>query len=425
MRGGGGVGRFERDYMMKRGSDLIIGLDIGTSTVRTVVAEDDRDADSLKIIGTGTAPSEGIKKGIVIDMEGVSNSISRSIEDAEKTANVEINSVFAGVGGGEIRGCNSKGVAAVDAHEEVTEKDVARAIDAARAVSLPVEREIIHAIPRQFILDGHEGIRDAVGMSGVRLEAEVHLITGAVTAVQNIVKSINRAGLEVEDIVFDAVAGSLTVLSDDDKESGVLLIDLGGGKTTCLLFHRGAIAYSDVLPLGGDHVTNDISVALHVPLSAAGELKRTGGNALEGNIDPSEEVSIPGVAERRAARYSKRELARVIEYRLTEIFGVVKKRIANAGFRRMAGAGVILTGGGASLEGVAACAESLFDLPVRMGIPLNIAGLIELVANPEYATGVGVARYGYDCRRGGHVSRFRKRSLWGRMGKRIRALAGK
>lgn len=409
---------------MNNGSSLIIGLDVGTTKICTVVAEIDTTTRSVRVIGLGHAPSRGLRKGVVVDMDGAVESIVKSIEDAEKMANVEIHSVFAGITGGHIRSFNSRGVAAIGERGEITEKDVERAITAARAVSLPADREILHTIPREFTIDGQSGIKEPRGMSGVRLEAEAHIITGAITATQNIIKSINRAGFEVEDIVLESLASSISVLSEDEKNSGVLLVDIGGGTTDLVVFHGGSINQSHVLAVGGDHVTNDVSIALRVPITLAEEIKKAHGSAREDRVDPDEEMEIPTGADRLPSRYSTRELARVIELRMGEILSLVRRHVDRSGVRRLLGAGVVLTGGACLLDGTVELAEKIFNLPVRLGTPAGISGIAEALDSPLYATGAGLAQYGYRSRMEGKTPRFKVRSSFARVVNRVREWMG-
>jgi cell division protein FtsA len=395
---------------MNNGSSLIIGLDVGTTKICTVVAEIDKATRSVRVIGLGHAPSRGLRKGVVIDMDGAVESIVKSIEDAEKMANVEIHSVFAGITGGHIKSFNSRGVAAIGERGEITERDVERAVTAARAVSLPADREILHTIPQEFIIDGQNGIKEPKGMSGVRLEAEAHIITGAITATQNIIKSINRAGFEVEDIVLESLASSISVLSEDEKNSGVLLIDIGGGTTDFVVFHRGSINQSHVLAVGGDHVTNDVSIAMRVPITLAEEIKKAHGSAMEDRIDAEEEIKIPAGADRLPSRYSRRELAMVIELRMGEILSLVRRHLDRSGVRRILGSGVVLTGGACLLDGTAELAERIFNLPVRLGKPTGISGIAEALDSPLYATSAGLVQYGYRSRMEGKISRFKSKS---------------
>jgi cell division protein FtsA len=410
--------------IMNNGSSLIIGLDVGTTKICTVVAEIDRSTQSLRVIGLGHAPSRGLRKGVVVDMDKAVESILQSIEDAEKMANVEIHSVFAGVTGGHVKSFNSRGVAAIGELGEITGRDVEKAIAAARAVSLPADREILHTIPQEFTVDGQDGIKEPKGMSGVRLEAEAHIVTGAITATQNIIKSINRAGFEVEDIVLESLASSIAVLSEDEKNSGVLLIDIGGGTTDLVVFHRGSVNQSHVLAVGGDHVTNDVSVALRVPITLAEEIKKSHGSSMEDIVDPEEEIEIPTGPDRFPSSYSRRELARVIESRMEEIFFLVRKNLDRSGLRRFLGSGVVLTGGACLMDGTVQLAEKIFNLPVRLGTPKGIAGIAEALDSPLYATGAGLARYGYRSRMEGKVSRFRRRGRIAGIISRIRDWIG-
>jgi cell division protein FtsA len=410
---------------MNNGTSLIIGLDVGTTKICTVVAEADRTCDSVRIIGMGSAPSRGLRKGVVVDMDRAVESIIASVEDAEKMANVEIHTVFTSITGGHISSFNSRGVAAIGDGGEVTPRDVERALSAARAVSLPADREILHTIPLEFTVDGQAGIREPEGMTGVRLEAEAHIITGAITAAQNIIRSINKAGFEVEDIVLESLASSIAVLSEDEKNSGVLLLDMGGGTTDAVVFHRGILRYSRVLALGGDHVTNDISVGLRIPIAVAEEIKKSCGSTLEARVEPEETVEIPATPGRMPSRYSRRELARVIELRMSEILHLVRRQVDHTGLRRLLGSGVVLTGGACLVEGAVELAERIFDLPVRLGRPVGISGIAEALDSPAYATGAGLARYGCRSRREGRVSRFKKVGRMKKIAGRVREWLGR
>ena len=405
---------------MNNGSSLIIGLDVGTTKICTVVAEVDKETKSVRVIGLGHAPSRGLRKGVVVDMDGVVESITHSIEDAEKMANVEIHSVFAGITGGHVKSINSRGVAAIGEGGEITARDVERALNAARAVSLPADREVLHTIPQEFTVDGQAGIKEPEGMAGVRLEAEAHIITGAISAAQNIIKSINKAGFEVEDIIVESLASGIAVLTEDDKNSGVLMIDIGGGTTDFVAFHRGSLRQSNVLAVGGDHVTNDISIALRLPITLAEEVKITYGCAREDHVDPEDEIELPAAAGRPPVRYSRRELARVIELRMVEILSLVRKQVDRSGLRRLLGAGVVLTGGASLMEGAVELAEKVFDLPVRLGKPSGISGISEVLDSPVYATGAGLAQYGYRCRIEGRRSRFTRQGRFAKLVSRMR-----
>ena len=405
-------------------NDLIIGLDVGTTKICTVVAEADRETGGVRVLGVGEARSRGLRKGIVIEMSKAVKAVAESVEKAEKAANVEIHSVFAGISGGHIQSLNSRGVAAVE-EEEITPRDVERAIRAAKAVSLPEGREILHTIPREFVVDGQRGIREPVGMTGVRLEAEVHIVTGAVSAVQNVVSAINRAGFEVEDIVLETIASGISVLTEEEKRSGVLLIDIGGGTTDFVVFRKEALVLSDVLAVGGDHVTNDVSVAFRLPISQAEAAKISFGTAMETGVDAGEEFEVEPVDGKPPLRFSRRELAHVIGLRMEEIFSLVRRSVDRPGHGEFLGAGVVLTGGGALLSGVVECAEEVFRLPVRLGSPSGFSGLSEVLDNPAYATGTGLARYGYRYRKEGGVSRFMGRGFWRKIADRMRRWFGR
>ncbi len=406
---------------MDNGSELIIGLDIGTTKICTVVAEREREGEGIRVIGISNVPSHGLRKGIVVDMERTVESIVNSIEDAEKKANVQIHSVFAGIAGGHIKSFNSRGLAAVEDGSEIASRDIQRAIKAAKAVSLPANREILHTIPQEFTIDGQGGVKDPRGLSGVRLEADVHIITGAITPAQNVIKSINRAGFEVEDIVLESLASSISVLTEDEKKSGVILIDIGGGTTDFVILQDGVIKLSNVLAVGGDHVTNDISVALRLPISKAEEVKVKYGCALEERVAPGEEFEFsPGMAGVQQ-RYSRRDLARVIELRMDEMLSLVKLQLDRSGLEQFLGAGLVLTGGASLLDGAIELAERVFGLPVRLGKPIGFSGIKEVLDNPIYATGTGLAQYGYRCRKDGKASRFKGRGIFRSILNRMRS----
>ena len=358
-----------------RGRQLITGLDVGTTKICCVIAEWS-SIGTLDIVGVGTSPSRGLRKGVVVNIDSTVESIKQAVGDAEEMAGVEISSVIAGVAGGHIRGVNSRGVVAVSGkHREVSPADVERALDAARAINLPQDREIIHALPQTYLVDDQDGVKEPLGMSGVRLEVEVHLVTGATTSVRNVVRSVNRAGLQVQDIVLEPLASAEAVLSEEEKELGILLIDLGGGTTDVALFRDGAVWYTGILPLGGDHISNDVAVGLRTPTADAEELKKRHGCALTALVREDEVISVPSVGGRKARELTK------------------------AGLEDAAAAGVVVTGGTAIMQGVPELAEQIFDLPVRRGVPTGIGGLHDVVQSPIHATGVGLALYGARGRR--------------------------
>lgn len=384
-----------------RGRQLIAGLDVGTTKICCVIAEWS-SIGTLDVVGVGTSPSRGLRKGVVVNIDSTVESIKQAVADAEEMAGVEIANVIAGVAGGHIRGANSRGVVAVSGkHREVSAADVERALDAARAINLPQDREIIHALPQTYVVDDQDGVKEPLGMSGVRLEVEVHLVTGATTSVRNVVRSVNRAGLQVQDIVLEPLASAEAVVSDEEKELGILLIDLGGGTTDVALFRDGAVWYTGILPLGGDHISNDVAVGLRTPTAEAEELKKRLGCALTSLVREDEIISVPSVGGRKARELSRQILSEIIQPRVEEIFTLVARELAKAGLEDAAAAGVVVTGGASILQGVPELAEQVFDLPVRRGLPTGIGGLSDVVQSPIYATGVGLALYGARGRRSG------------------------
>ncbi len=373
---------------------LIVGLDIGTSKVVAIVGEVSGD-DSVDIIGIGSHPSRGLKKGVVVNIESTVASIQRAIEEAELMAGCQIHSVYTGIAGSHIKSLNSHGIVAIKDHE-VGASDVERVIDAAKAVAIPADQKILHVLPQEFIIDNQEGIREPVGMSGVRLEAKVHMVTGAVSAAQNITKCVARCGLETEDVILEQLASSHAVLTDDEKELGVCIIDIGGGTTDIAIFTGGAIRHTAVIPIAGDQVTNDIAVALRTPTQFAEEIKIKYACALRQLINQDETIEVPSVGEREPRRLSRQILADVVEPRYSELFELVQAEIRRSGFESIIAAGMVITGGGSKMEGVIELAEEVFHMPVRQGMPQHIKGLVDVVKNPIYATGVGLLLYGKD-----------------------------
>jgi cell division protein FtsA len=343
----------------------------------------------------GSAASRGLRKGVVVNIEFTVEAIKQAIAEAEQMAGVEVSAVYAGVAGGHIRGLNSRGVVAVSGRDrEVTAADVERAVEAARAINVPQDREIIHVLPQTFVVDDQDGIREPVGMSGVRLEVEAHIVTGAVTSVQNVIRSVNRAGLTVQDVVLEPLASAEAVLFPDEKELGIVLIDIGGGTTDVALFRDGAIWHTAILPLGGDHITNDIAVGLRTPAADAEDLKRRYGCALTALVPAEETVDVPSVGGRKPRQLSRQILSEIVQPRVEEIFTLVARDLAKAGFQDAATAGVVVTGGTSIMEGIPELAEAVFDLPVRRGVPNGVGGLADVVRSPVYATGVGLVMYG-------------------------------
>ena len=370
---------------------LVVGLDIGTSKVVAIVGEL-QDDNSVEVIGFGMHPSRGLKKGVVVNIESTVTSIQRAVEEAELMAGCEIHSVYAGIAGSHVRSLNSHGIVAIR-DREVARTDVERVIDAARAVAIPADQKILHVLPQEFIIDGQEGIREPIGMSGVRLEARVHMVTGAASAAQNIVKCVQRCGLEVEDIVLEQLASSYAVLTEDEKELGVCLVDIGGGTTDIAVFNSGAIRHTAVIPIAGDQVTNDIAISLRTPTQYAEEIKIKYACALSQLATADETIEVPSVGDRPSRRLARQTLAEVVEPRYEELFGLVRDELRRSGFDEMVAAGVVLTGGTAKMEGAVELAEEVFHMPVRLGLPQHVRGLGDVVRNPIHATGVGLLLY--------------------------------
>ena len=368
--------------------NLIVGLDIGTSKVVAIVGELTTNG-VIEVVGVGSHPSRGLKKGVVVNIDSTVQSIQRAVEEAELMAGCQIHSVFAGIAGSHVRSLNSHGIVAIR-DKEVAPGDVDRVIDAARAVAIPADQKILHILPQEFIIDHQEGIREPIGMSGVRLEAKVHIVTGAESAAQNIVKCVQRCGLEVEDIVLEQLASSYAVLADDEKELGVCLMDIGGGTTDIAVYAGGAIRHTAVIPIAGDQVTNDIAMTLRTPTKEAEELKLRHGCALRQLANPNEIIEVPGVGERAPRKLSRPMLAEVIEPRIEELYSLVQQELRRSGFEELLSSGVVLTGGSAMLQGMTELGEELFHLPVRVGVPSYVGGLSEVVRTPRYATAVGL-----------------------------------
>ena len=373
-------------------SNLIVGLDIGTSKVVAIVAEIN-DENEIEVIGLGSCRSRGLKKGVVVNIESTVQTIRSAIQEAELMAGCNIHAVFTGIAGNHIRSLNSHGIVAIR-DNEVTAGDIERVIDAAKAVAIPADQKILHIIPRDFIIDGQEGIKEPIGMSGVRLEAKVHIVTGAVSAAQNIIKCVRRCGLEADDIVLEQLASSYSVLTEDEKDLGVCLVDIGGGTTDLAVFTNGAISHTSVIPIAGDHVTNDIAVALRTPTQNAEEIKVQHACALAQLANSDETVDVPSVGNRPLRRMSRQTLAEVVEPRYVELFSLVQAELRRSGYERQIVAGIVLTGGSSNMQGVVELAEEVFHMPVRVGTPQYVSGLVELVRNPIYATGVGLLLYG-------------------------------
>ena len=375
----------------KAESNIIVGLDIGTSKVVAIVGEVNHEG-VLEIIGIGSHPSRGLKKGVVVNIESTVQSIQRAVEEAELMAGCQIHSVYAGIAGSHVRSLNSHGIVAIR-DKEVVASDVERVIDAARAVAIPADQKIIHILPQEFIIDDQDGVKEPIGMSGVRLEAKVHMVTGAESAAQNIVKCVRRCGLEAEDVILEQLASSYAVLTEDEKELGVCLVDIGGGTTDLAVFTEGAIRHTAVIPIAGDQVTNDIAVALRTPTQHAEDIKIKYACALAQLAGVDDTIEVSSVGDRPARRLSRQTLAEVVEPRYEELLGLIQAELRRSGFEDVIAAGIVLTGGSAKMEGVVDLAEEIFHMPVRLGVPVGVAGLLDIVRNPIHATGVGLLKF--------------------------------
>jgi len=400
----------------KRNDNVIVGLDIGTTKICAIVGE--VAENGVNIIGIGTHPSKGLRKGVVTNIESTVASIKKAVEEAELMAGCEITSVYTGIAGGHIKSINSHGIIGIR-NGEVSDADINRVIDAAKAVNIPMDREIIHVLPQEFIVDEQDGIKEPLGMSGVRLEAKVHIVTAAVTSAQNIVKCCNRTGLDVRDIVLQQLASSEAVLSTEEKELGVVLVDIGGGTTDIAVFADGSIKHTAVIALGGNHLTSDIAIGLRTPAAEAEKIKKKFGCALASMVKRDETIEVPSVGGRKPRTVSRQILAEIIEPRVEEIMTLVNREIVKAGFEDVVASGVVLTGGSASLEGMIEIAEQVFNLPVRRGLPIGISGLTDIVNSPMYSTGVGLVLYGYKNR---SEDKFRvgEKNMFGKITKRMR-----
>jgi len=382
---------------------LIVGLDIGTSKVVAIVGEVQGD-DAVEVIGIGSHPSRGLKKGVVVNIESTVQSIQRAVEEAELMAGCEIHSVYTGIAGSHVRSLNSHGIVAIR-DKEVTEADVLKVIDAAKAVAIPADQKILHVLPQEYIIDSQEGIRDPIGMSGVRLEARVHIVTGADSAAQNIIKCVERCGLVVEDIVLEQLASSYAVLTDDEKDLGVCIVDVGGGTTDIAVFSHGAIRHTAVIPIAGDQVTNDIAVSMRTPTQYAEDIKIRYACALSQLANPDETIEVPSVGDRPPRRLARQTLAEVVQPRYEELFTLIRDELRRSGFEEVIAAGLVLTGGSAKMEGAVELAEEVFHMPVRLGVPQYVKGLTDVVGNPIHATGVGLLLYGKERLGAGYGAR--------------------
>ncbi|MEE8527781.1 MAG: cell division protein FtsA [Gammaproteobacteria bacterium] len=376
----------------KMDRNLIVGLDVGTSKCVAIVGEVTEEG-ALEVIGIGSSPSRGLKKGVVVNIESTVRSIQRAIEEAELMAGCEINTVYTGIAGSHVRSLNSHGIVAIR-DKEVSAGDVDRVIDAARAVAIPADQKILHILPQEFVIDHQGGIREPIGMSGVRLEAKVHIVTGANSAAQNIVKCVQRCGLQVEDIVLEQLASSFAVLAEDEKDLGICLADVGGGTSDIAVFAGGAIQHTAVIPIAGNQVTNDIAISMRTPTQYAEEIKIKYACALSQLANPDETIEVPSVGERPPRRLARQTLAEIVEPRYEELFRLIQEEVRRSGFEELIAAGVVLTGGSSKMEGAVELAEEVFHMPVRLGVPQFVDGLSEVVRNPIHATGVGLLLYG-------------------------------
>lgn len=392
---------------MGQATRTFVGLDIGTTKISCIIA-DQNGGGELRVVGVGNAPSEGLRRGVVVDLEKTVASIQRSVDEAERMAGVTIKGVYAGIAGDHIRSINSRGVIAVSRKDnEIAAADVDRVVEAAKAIAIPMDREIIHVIPQEFLVDDQDGIKDPIGMSGVRLEAEVHIITGAVTSARNICRAIQRAGLKVHDLVLEPLASANAVLGPDERDLGVVLLDIGGGTTDVAVFFEGSIRHTAIVPFGGANVTSDLAIGLRTPIDKAEAIKIQHGSALASLVSPDESVAVSGVGGRSDREISRHVLASMIEPRMEEIFQLANKEVRKNHFAELLGGGVVLTGGTSLMPGVVELAEQVFEMPVRLGVPQGVGGLSANVADPRFATGVGLVLQGAQTENGQGIGEHR------------------
>ena len=376
----------------KDSKNLIVGLDIGTSKIAAIVAEM-RPEGGFEVIGMGSSPSRGLKKGVVVNIESTVNAIQRALEEAELMSDCKIRDVWTGIAGSHIRSFNSHGMVAIK-DREVAQSDVDRVVETAKAIPIPTDQQILHVLNQEFVIDGQEDVREPLGMSGVRLEVKVHIVTGAVSAAQNIMKCVRRCGLEVNDLILQPLASAMAVLSEDEKDLGVCLVDVGGGTSDIAVFTQGAIRHTAVIPIAGDQITNDIAMALRTPTKEAEEIKRRYGCALRELADPQEMVEVPGVGERGSKKMSRQTLAEVIEPRVEELYSLIQSELRRSGFEELLSSGIVITGGSAAMQGMVELGEEVLHMPVRLGLPSYAGGLSEVIRNPRYSTGVGLLMAG-------------------------------
>ncbi len=393
--------------------ELVVGLDIGTSKICAVVGEVRADG-IVEIIGMGSHPSVGLRKGVVVNIDNTVNSIKEAVEEAETMAGCEISSVFAGIAGGHVKGFNSHGVIALK-NREVGKRDIERVIDAARAVAIPMDREVIHTLPQEFIVDDQAGISDPAGMSGVRLEVKVHIVTGAVTSAQNIIRCANRAGLDVYDIVLESLASSEAVLTDEERNLGVALVDFGGGTTDLAIFSQGSIKHTSVLALGGDNLTNDVAIGIRTPFKEAEKIKIKYGSALSSLIGKDETIEVPSVGGGKPRVISRELLGEILELRVVEVFELIQQEMIKSGYDDLVISGVVVTGGSSLLPGVPEIVEQVFNMPSRIGYPINIGGLKDIINSPMYATAVGLVLRGVNSQQREKKFRIRDTNIFNKV----------
>lgn len=402
----------------KPDQNLIVALDVGTSKIAALVGQI-ADDGQIEVIGFGTHPSHGLKRGVVVNIEATVQSLQRAIEEAELMAGCQIHSAYTGIAGNHIRSLNSHGIVAIR-DREVNNSDIERVIDAAKALAIPADQKILHIIPQEFIIDAQEGVREPIGMAGVRLEAKVHIVTGAVSAAQNISKCVRQCGLEVSDIVLEQLASSHSVLTEDEKELGVCMVDIGGGTTDIAIFTDGAIRHTAVIPIAGDHVTNDIAVALRTPTQYAEQIKIKHATVYADMFDDQDGIQVPSVSNRPPKQIQKNDLSQVVKARYEELFSLVLTELRRSGFEDIIAAGIVLTGGASKVHGCLELAEKVFQMPARLGVPQNVRGLVDVRNNPSYATGVGLLLYGQQQQQGfatGYDFEKGEAGLWTRMKK--------
>ena len=394
-------------------NSYVVGLDIGTKKVAAIIGEITEEK-KVEIIGIGTADSRGLRKGIVVNLDSTVDAIKKAQEEAELMAGVEIDAAFIGISGAHIKSFNSRGVIAVSGkNREISREDIKRVIEQSKAVSIPPDREIIHIIPQEFVVDDQDGIKDPLGMSGIKLEVNVHIITGAITSVQNLRTCVARAGIEIEQVVLNQIATSSSILTHDEMELGVGLIDIGGGTTEVAIFERGSLWYTSVIPIGGDNFTNDIAVGLRTPIPDAEKIKKKYGCVSHPLVDEQETIEVPTVGRGKKPRVLSRQLlADIIHPRAEEIFRLVDNDIKRMGYEKSLNSGIVITGGTALLDGLEEVAEEIFDLPVRQGDPSGVGGLVDRVSTPDFATTVGLIQYGYNLYREKGLPRDRKKGFW-------------